>query len=207
MNHTRHRMAALCLPLGVPKTWRYFFMLLVLTSLSLALCMVWPLTVGADQRFGYNAGPAASYPGQVFSYPREGQSPLQMDRDRYECHIWAMGQSGYDPSLPPLPVRQPVRVEPVPPVGHDTTFLAFTGALLGAIIGGHRHSGEGALIGGAIGAMTGIISDSARAETARRIEADRNRQSVEYNTRMEDRAGDYRRAMGACLEGRGYSVK
>ena len=207
MNHRRHRMAALCLPLGVPKTWRYFFMLLVLTSLSLALCMVWPLTVGADQRFGHNAGPAASYPGQVFSYPREGQSPLQMDRDRYECHIWAMGQSDYDPSLPPLPVRQPVRVEPVPPVGHDTFFLGFTGALLGAIIGGCHHSGEGALIGDAIGAITGIVSDSTRAEAARRIEANRNRGNDEYNTRIEDRGADYRRAMAACLGGRGYSVK
>ncbi len=207
MNHPRYRMEAICFPLGTAKTWRYFFLLLLLTSLTLALCMMWPLTVRADQRSRYDGGAPASYPGQVFSYPREGQSPLQMDRDRYECHIWAMGQSGYDPSLPPLPVRQAVRVEPAPPVGHDTTFLAFTGALLGAIIGGHHHSGEGALIGGTIGAMTGIISDSARAETARRIEADRNRQSVEYNAQMEGRAADYRRAMGACLEGRGYSVK
>ncbi len=207
MNHARHRKAAMCLPPGTPKTWRVFYLLVLLTSLTLVLCMMWPPAAQADRRHGYEGGPPASYPGQVYSYPREGQSPLQMDRDRYECHIWAMGQSGYDPSLPPLPVRQPVRVEPVPPVGHDTFFLGFTGALLGAIIGGYHHSGEGALIGGAIGAMTGIVSDSTRAEAARRIEADRNRQSDEYNARMEDQGADYRRAIGACLEGRGYSVK
>ena len=148
-----------------------------------------------------------TYPSQVFMYPRQGQSPMQQDRDRYECHIWAMEKTGFDPSLPPLPVRRHVRVEPVPPVGYDTFSLGFTGALLGAILGGYHHSGEGALIGGAIGAMTGVVSDSARAQAARRIEADRERQYQEQDDRMDGRASAYRRAMGACLEGRGYSVK
>jgi hypothetical protein len=182
-------------------------LLLLLTALILALCITAPLPVQAEQNFGDEGGPQMTSPGQVFMYPREGQSAMRQDRDRYECHIWAMGQTGFDPSLPPLPVRRHVRVEPVPPVGHDTFSLGFTGALLGAIIGGYHHAPQGALIGGAIGAMTGLASDSARAQAARRIEADHERQNQGWEGQAEGRASEYKRAMGACLEGRGYSVK
>jgi hypothetical protein len=38
-------------------------------------------------------------PGQpLFAYPRQGQSEEQTARDRYECHRWAVSQTGYDPS-------------------------------------------------------------------------------------------------------------
>jgi hypothetical protein len=39
-----------------------------------------------------------SNPGQVFAYPRQGQSEEQAARDRYECHRWAVSQTGYDPT-------------------------------------------------------------------------------------------------------------
>lgn len=207
MEISRYREEVLCLTLGREKVWRYFYLLFLLTALTLALCLAAPLTVRAEQYPGDGGGPQMTYPSQVFMYPRQGQPPMQQDRDRYECHIWAMGQTNFDPSLPPLPVRRHVRVEPVPPVGYDTFSLGFTGALLGAILGGYHHSGEGALIGGAIGAMTGVVSDSARAQAARRIEADREREYQEQDGRMEGKASAYRRALGACLEGRGYSVK
>ncbi len=31
-------------------------------------------------------------------YPAKGQSAQQQDKDQYECHGWARGQSGYDPT-------------------------------------------------------------------------------------------------------------
>jgi hypothetical protein len=34
-------------------------------------------------------------------YPAKGQSQAQQDRDRYECHSWAVKQTGFDPSRPP----------------------------------------------------------------------------------------------------------
>lgn len=34
----------------------------------------------------------------IFVYPQQGQSTEQIDMDRYECHLWAVGQSGFDPS-------------------------------------------------------------------------------------------------------------
>ena len=39
-------------------------------------------------------------PEQLFIYPKNGQSEQQQANDRYECHRWAVDQSGFDPSQP-----------------------------------------------------------------------------------------------------------
>ena len=39
---------------------------------------------------------------QLFIYPRQGQSEKKQAEDRYECHRWAAGQTGYDPTKPPV---------------------------------------------------------------------------------------------------------
>ena len=44
----------------------------------------------------------ASY--EVIAYPASGQSVEQQGRDRYECHSWAVGQSGFDPATTTRPV-------------------------------------------------------------------------------------------------------
>ncbi len=36
---------------------------------------------------------------QLFVYPKNGQSSQQQDTDRYECHRWAVQQSGFDPTV------------------------------------------------------------------------------------------------------------
>jgi hypothetical protein len=36
--------------------------------------------------------------GQLFIYPRNGQSKELQAKDRYECHSWAVSQIGYDPT-------------------------------------------------------------------------------------------------------------
>jgi len=37
---------------------------------------------------------------EIFIYPKQGQSAEQQAQDRYECHRWAVDQTGFDPSLP-----------------------------------------------------------------------------------------------------------
>lgn len=37
----------------------------------------------------------------LFIYPRQGQGEKQQADDRYACHRWAVGQTGYDPTQPP----------------------------------------------------------------------------------------------------------
>ena len=36
---------------------------------------------------------------QLFIYPRHNQSDQQQATDRYECHRWAVSQTGFDPTL------------------------------------------------------------------------------------------------------------
>jgi hypothetical protein len=36
---------------------------------------------------------------QIFVYPRNGQTDAQQSNDRYECHRWAVGQTGFDPTV------------------------------------------------------------------------------------------------------------
>src|SRR5947208_71871 len=40
----------------------------------------------------------AAAQSQLYVYPLKKQSSEQQDRDRYECHRWAVQQTGNDPS-------------------------------------------------------------------------------------------------------------
>jgi hypothetical protein len=55
---------------------------------------------GADGAPDAGAGqaPAAAPGGQTFNYPKNGQTEEQQATDRYQCHQWAVSQSGYDPT-------------------------------------------------------------------------------------------------------------
>ena len=35
---------------------------------------------------------------KMYVYPAAGQSDAQLSEDRYQCHVWATNQSGYDPT-------------------------------------------------------------------------------------------------------------
>lgn len=49
--------------------------------------------------------PSAAPPVEkLFIYPRQGQSEQQQEEDRYQCHRWAFGQTGYDPTQPAVGV-------------------------------------------------------------------------------------------------------
>jgi hypothetical protein len=49
---------------------------------------------------GATGGPGPAAAPDVFIYPKNGQSQEQQSRDRYECHRWASGETGFDPSEP-----------------------------------------------------------------------------------------------------------
>jgi hypothetical protein len=40
--------------------------------------------------------------GQMFIYPRQGQSEEQKAKDFDKCHNWAVGQTGFDPAKSPV---------------------------------------------------------------------------------------------------------
>jgi hypothetical protein len=143
----------------------------------------------------------------IYFYPKQGQSALRQDRDRYECYLWAVEQSGFNPSSVNLAPHQQVVVRPDPPEGHDTALGAVSGAIIGAIIGSPHHTGGSAAVGAVAGAMIGAASDRSRADQAKAIEQEMNRRAPYGYATLEHKAQNYRRAMKACLEGRGYSVR
>jgi hypothetical protein len=53
---------------------------------------------------GSQVPPSASQDsgGQMFIYPRQGQSEEKKAEDFNKCHTWAVGQTGFDPSKPPV---------------------------------------------------------------------------------------------------------
>ncbi len=144
---------------------------------------------------------------QVYFYPKAGQTNEQQSRDQYDCYNWAIKQTGFDPGQSTIPRDDRVRVVPMPPPGYDTATLAIAGAVLGALIGGRHHAGQGALIGATGGAIAGAASDAARMDAARQQEETYAAQDRSRDARLEAKAFGFRRAMSACLEGRGYSVQ
>jgi len=45
-----------------------------------------------------DGAPAGGGAGDVYIYPRNGQTEQQMANDRYECHAWASNETGFDPT-------------------------------------------------------------------------------------------------------------
>jgi outer membrane lipoprotein SlyB len=184
----------------------WFWFLLVPGVLTLSACYQTPYQVSrpAPERVGASLEIPST---QVYFYPKAGQTAEQQSRDHYECYNWAVKQTGFDPGQSSIPTDQRVRVVPMPPPGHDTATLAIAGAVLGALIGGPRHAAQGALIGATGGVITGAASDLARQESARQMEEAYNEQDRRRNVQLAEKALGFRRAMSACLEGSGYSVK
>jgi Glycine zipper 2TM domain len=140
----------------------------------------------------------------VYAYPLHGQAPEQQDRDHYECSQWATQQTGFDPSAPGVPPHQRVRVVSAgPPPGTGTAVGAVTGAIIGAAISRPWEAATGALAGAVVGGAIGSVSDAANAQETHAVVVNDRRQAAA----QEQKAANYRRAIGACLDARGYSVR
>jgi hypothetical protein len=169
---------------------------LLVATLSLAAC-VGPQVIEEQPR-------ALPVPDtRVYVYPAAGQGEAQLERDRYECHVWAVKQTGFDPSSPQVAPHQRVQVLAAPPPGTNVVAGAATGAILGGIVTGPRDTGAGMLLGAVAGAILGGAADDANAQ---QVAASRRRTGEPYYD-LDQQAGNYRRAMGACLQGRQYSIK
>jgi hypothetical protein len=130
------------------------------------------------------AAPVPSLGQQVYAYPTKGQSAEQQSRDQQECSGWASQQAGGSSGGSQ---GQPV-------VGGMMRGAA-GGAAIGAVggaIGG--NAGKGAAIGAATGALFGGIRQHSR-----------NNEQAAYQQQAANDA--WRRAYGACMQGRGYSVQ
>jgi hypothetical protein len=187
---------------------------LALSALSLALasCAETPTKPAhpAPAPQAHSAPPApAPQPvsTQIYIYPTSGQSQDRVGRDRYECYLWSVKQTGFDPSQAHLAPHQQVQVVPAPPPGTDTVAGAATGAILGAIITNPHDAAAGAVGGAIVGGALGAVSDASRSAQAKQVQQHYDQRYSSQAAQVEEQASNYRRAMTACLEGRGYTVK
>ena len=128
-------------------------------------------------------------------YPAKGQSPEQQQKDEFECHQWAVQQTGFDPTK----AQQTPLQETTKRGGRvrGAAGGALVGAGIGAIAG---DAGKGA----AIGAVTGGVGGGIRQRRQNRQAEQTNQQAQADQQALMDQ---YNRAKAACLEGRGYNIR
>ena len=173
------------------------------------------VTVGLGSNMALAQAPPATAPSSgtlkpaalgLVVYPGSGQDAAKQAKDEDECYTWAKGQTGIDPTV----AAAPVAAAEVPKGG--AVKGAARGAARGAAVGavgdddrvrdeGHLDAGEGAAAGATAGAVKGR---RAQKKAGKQAEA-----QAEQATQAQD-AGQkdtFKKAWGACLGGRGYSVK
>ena len=134
----------------------------------------------------------------LFVYPAKGQSPEQQVGDLGECYSWARHQTGIDPTAPAPPAPEPAKQ------GADGSMLkgaaggAAVGTAIGAIAGG---TGEGAAIGAIAGGLRG--RRKAKEEHKQQQQQAQQQSQAQQSSVRET----FNKAYGACLEGKGYTVK
>ena len=147
-----------------------------------------------------SARPAHSQ-SQMYIYPAKGQNQQQQDKDRYECHSWAVQQTGFDPSRSYPSNPDYYDPQPYNPSQPHVMRGAGRGAAMGAVggaIGG--NAGKGAAAGAAVGAMAGGF----RRRDERKQQATAQQQQQAQGSASV--SAGYQRARAACLQGRGYTV-
>jgi len=131
----------------------------------------------------------------LYVYPAQGQTPEQQTQDEAACYQFARQQTGFDPMAAPTATSaQPQQQGSV--VG-GAARGALVGAAVGAIAG---DAGEGAAMGAAAG---GLMGGMRRNSTRRQQDDWQQQQQQAYQANRNE----YNRAYGACLEGRGYTVR
>jgi len=132
---------------------------------------------------------------EMFVYPKKGQSKEQQQKDQYECHLWAVDQSGVDPMKPAQ--QAPASAQSG---GGEVVHGAAKGAALGAIGGAIAgDAGKGAAIGAGVGAAGGAMKRRGR-------QAEQQQAQQQAAQKQQGDLQTYQRALGVCMEGRGYQV-
>jgi hypothetical protein len=128
------------------------------------------------------------------AYPAKGQSAQQQSSDDGACYAWAKQNTGIDPAFaaPPPQATGPAVG------GGERAGGALRGAAGGAIIGGIAgDAGEGAAVGAVVGTMAG----------GRRARQNQQAQNQQSQAQHQQQIDTFYRAYGACMEGRGYTIK
>ncbi len=138
-------------------------------------------------------------------YPAKGQTPAQMDQDKYACFQWGKSQSGFDP-MAPAPQTASASTGSA-----RTESSAMNGSMVKGAAGGaavaeltNGNAGKGA----AVGVLGAAVRDQMK-QQQQNAQASQQQQQAQQQARQQQaqQRATFDRAFGACLEGRGYVVK
>jgi len=127
-------------------------------------------------------------------YPAKGQSTQQQGKDDGECYGWARQNTGIDPATlaPPAQATGPATG------GGERVQGAARGAVGGLAIGAIAgDAGQGAAIGAVVGTMAG----------GRKARQNQEAQNQQAQAQQQQQINTFYRAYGACMEGRGYTIR
>lgn len=137
---------------------------------------------------------AAALAQKPIVYPAKGQNQGQQNKDDGECYVWAKQGTGVDPAA----VAPPAQATGPAVGGGERMGGAARGALGGLAIGAIAgDAGKGAAIGAVVGTMAG-------GSRARQNQSAQNQQA---QAQQQQTINTFYRAYGACMEGRGYTIK
>ena len=184
--------------------------------------IAWPLLGAWALAAGAQAPPATPAPTKSLSsslgivvYPAGGQAADKQAADEGECFAWAKQQTGIDPFAappPPAAASAPPPPQQAPAQGGQRVRGAARGAAAGAVVGeiANDDASEGAAVGAAVGVMKGG-ADKRQARRAAEEQAQAHQQAsqqaAQQSAVQSEQRATFNKGFGACLEGRGYTVK
>jgi hypothetical protein len=158
----------------------------ILMAIGLAILMIAPAALAQQQ----------------YVYPQKGQSADQQKKDEYDCHGWAVKQTGFDPTTAAQAPPQQAAQQPAGAQRGSGAGGAARGAVAGAALGSlDGEAGKGAAVGATAGAV------AARGQSRKQAQQQQAQAQQQASTQQSAKQQDYLKARGACLEGKGYSVK
>jgi outer membrane lipoprotein SlyB len=134
-------------------------------------------------------------------FPAKGQSQDQMEKDKFSCYQWAKNETGFDP------MQTPTASAPAPQqqAGKGGALKgAAVGAGAGALIKKDDSRSKGAATGALIGGALGAVSQSR--QNRQDQQAKQQWEQQQANEYAQKRSA-YNRAFAACMEPKGYTVK
>ena len=159
---------------------------------------------GVQQSAAQTPSPASQL--GMFPFPAKNQTKEQQATDEKACYDWAQQQTGINPTAAANPNTEAAAAAAKQQAESATTGAAVKGAAAGAaggaIVGAIAgDAGEGAAIGAVAGAVRGRRAK--KQVEAQAAQQGANAAKAQGNAQLDT----FKKAMGSCLEGKGYTVK
>ena len=142
---------------------------------------------------------------ETYVFPADGQDMDQQSKDEAECYTWAVGNTGSDPFDMQKEAEQQVAQAQSSTKGAGAKG-AVRGAAAGAVIG--EVTGGDAGDSAANGAAAGAVSARRRGRAASaQAEQQAKEQEAAKQKEIQEKADNFKKAFGVCLEAKEYLVK